>query len=165
MNDTMSQPYAYESSILSGNPNIRTRPNIVSQGNIWCNISAIYTYTSSVPLGNTCISTFQNLISQWITYHYKLAAHAYRIFRAFWEFHYIHSKSKISQLIHSMSYFGHTWIHNALVLWGTSVLQALQTYAISWSLLDVITLSHMLTWHSRLLGNSCNSHTPLHVIL
>jgi hypothetical protein len=62
--------------------------------------------------------------------------------------------------IHSMSYFGHTWTHNALYFLGTHVLYAHLTHAISWNLLNVSTQSHMHTWHSGPLGNPCTTYTP-----
>jgi hypothetical protein len=58
------------------------------------------------------------------------------------------NKIHTSLPIHSMLYFGHTCIQNAPYLWGMHVSQALQTYAISWSLLNVITRSRMHIWHS-----------------
>jgi len=50
--------------------------------------------------------------------------------------------------------------HDIPNLWRTLVIHALQIHAISWNLLNVITRSHMHTWHSEPLGNSCYTCTP-----
>jgi hypothetical protein len=68
-----------------------------------------------------------------------------------------------TQPIHSMSYFSHMWIHNTLYFWGTHILYAHLTHAISWNLLNVSTRSHMHTWYSELLGNPCTTYTPAYM--
>jgi hypothetical protein len=75
---------------------------------------------------------------------------------------YVHPKTLHQyeiQQIHSMSYFGHTWIHNAPYFWGTHVLHAHLAHAISWNLLNISTRSHMHTWYSKPLENPCNTYT------